>query len=127
MDTVKIIQHNVAHWKPNKALLTQTYNEINPDIILINSHGLKTAEQLKIQGYNTYKVNSSEEIHDGSALLIKKEIPHRKEEDFITDVLMMKINTINGPINFATTYLPPRRPYLPRISTKLFPIITQHT
>ena len=113
MDTIKIMQHNVAHWRTNKTTLIQTYNEINPDIILINSHGLKSSEQLKIHGYITYKVNSSEELHDGSAILIKQNIEHRIDDDFITDILLIKIETINGPINFATTYLPPRRPYLP--------------
>lgn len=72
MDKITIVQHSVLHWQTRKFNLTQTYLEINPHIILINSHGLKEQENLKIHGYTTYKINSTEEINDGSAILIKK-------------------------------------------------------
>lgn len=41
MDNIEILQHNVAHWKLNRHNFTNVYKEINPDKILINSHGLK--------------------------------------------------------------------------------------
>ena len=112
-NNIKILQHNVAHWRPYKQLLTQTYADINPDILLINSHGLKDEETLKIHGYTTYQKNSSNELHDGSAILIKTNIKHRVTENFLTDILFITIETNIGPVNIATTYLPPRRPYLP--------------
>lgn len=87
MDNIKIIQHNVLHWTTRKFSLTQVYKEINPHTILINSHGLKNTDQLKIQGYTTYKINTSEEINDGSAILIKNNIQHRIDDNYIMDVL----------------------------------------
>ena len=113
MDTVKIVQHNVAHWKPYRHHLSNTYKEIDPDIILLNSHGVKQQDTLKVYGYITYKINSSNEPNDGSAILIKTNIRHKIKDDFLTDTLQITIETTLGPINLATTYLPPRRPYFP--------------
>ena len=113
MDNVKILQHNVAHWAPYRHILTNTYMTINPHIILINSHGLKTEENIKIQGYTSHKINSSNELHDGCAILVKDNIKHRIKDNYMTDILQITIETHTGPINIATTYLPPRRPYLP--------------
>lgn len=69
-----ILQHNVAHWKAYIYILLNTYREINPHLILINSHGLKSEEILKIYGCTSHKVNTSNELHDGSAILIKSDI-----------------------------------------------------
>lgn len=41
MNTIKIVQHNVAHWRPNRYNINNTYREIDPEIILIQSHGMK--------------------------------------------------------------------------------------
>ena len=49
-----------------KFTLSNTYKNINPDIVLIKSHGLQTNEHTKIHGHATHTVNSSEEMHDGS-------------------------------------------------------------
>lgn len=54
METLKILQHNVLNWKNRKYNLTNTYLHIQPDIILINSHGLKNNENIKIKGYVSY-------------------------------------------------------------------------
>ncbi len=113
MDTLTVIQHNVHTWRTNKFLLTNTYLQYNPDIILLNSTGIKDTEQVKIFGYNTYRINSENTLHDGSAILIKNTIRHFITDDFDTDILQVTINTNTGPVNIATTYLPPRRPYLP--------------
>lgn len=69
--TLTIIQHNTLNWASNKHNLTDTYKQINPDIILLNSHGLPNNEQINIKGYNSYIRNSSNQKHDGSAILIK--------------------------------------------------------
>ena len=113
MDKVTIIQHNVAHWNPYRHTLTNIYRDLDPDILLINSHGLHENEMLKIYGYTTYKVNSTNELHDGSAILIKSNIQHKIKDDFITDILQVTIETNIGPVNFATTYIPPRRHFFP--------------
>ena len=99
--------------KPNRHNLVNTYKTIDPDIILINSHGMKDEEQIKIYGYTTYKINTSNELHDGSAILVKSNILHKIKDDFITDVLQITIETSIGPVNFATTYIPPRRLFFP--------------
>ena len=113
MDTITVMQHNVHTWNTNKFLLSNTYLQLNPDVILLNSTGVKDTETIKIFGYNTYKINSENTLHDGSAILVKTNIQHKITDDFDTDVLQVTITTNTGPINIATTYLPPRRPYLP--------------
>lgn len=74
MDSITIIQHNVLHWESRKTNLINTYLTINPQIILINGHGLRNYEQIKLPGYITYQLNTSNELHDGLALLIKSYI-----------------------------------------------------
>ena len=91
--------------------------EHNPDIILLNSHGLRDIEHLKVPGYTIHKINTSQEANDGSAIGVKHNIPFKLKDDYLTDVLSIQINTTLGPLNLATTYLPPRRPYLYLIQT----------
>lgn len=79
----------------------------------MNNHGVKEEEQIKIPGFITYKVNTFNEINDGSAILIKQNIKHKLDDNYLTDVLEIIINTDIGEVGIATTYLPPRRPYLP--------------
>ena len=118
-----IVQHNVQHWSTKKFNLSHTYHSINPHIILINSHGMKEEETLKLQGYITYKINSTQERNDGNAILIKNNIKHKVDKDYITDVLEVIIDTDIGEVGIATTYIPPRRAFLPfpdfhRLATK---------
>ena len=109
--TLKIIQHNVQHWRTRKENLMAYYQEQNhPDIIFINRHGLKDNESLKIRGYRIVKINSTGEINDGSAICIKDSIKYKVDDDFITDVISVEVGTEIGPVMIATTYLPPRRP-----------------
>ncbi len=58
-------------------------------------------------------INTSGTISDGSAIAIKHGLFHKLMDDFDTDFLAVEINTTLGPVVIATTYLPPRRPYLP--------------
>ena len=108
-----IVQHNVLNWNTNKQSLLTNYLQTKPDIILINSHGLKNTEPLKIPGYKCHKVNSTETIYDGSAIAIKHDLQHKLIDTFDTDFLAVEVNTSLGPVIVATTYLPPRRPFLP--------------
>lgn len=50
---------------------------------------------------------------DGSAIAIKHNLQHKLFDDYDTDFLAVELQTALGPIIVATTYLPPRRPYLP--------------
>ena len=112
-DTIFILQHNVRNWETNKYTFTNIYRDINPDIIVFNSHGLKANKNIKMHSYITYQINTSEEYSDGSAILIKHNLKHRIHEKYDTDMLQVTIETDTGPINIATTYLPPRRAFLP--------------
>ena len=110
---ITIIQHNVLYWSTNKQSLISNYLSVNPDVILLSSHGLKDNQELKIPGFKIYKVNYSESLSDGSAIAIKHNIKHKLIDDFDTDFLAVELDTSLGPIILATTYLPPRRPFLP--------------
>ena len=109
---LKIIQHNVLNWNSNKNSLIDNYLKILPDLILINSHGLKSTE-LKIPGYKTCKLNYTESLADGSVIAINYNNLHKLYDDFETDIPAVEIQTNLGPIIISSTYLPPRRPYLP--------------
>lgn len=110
---IKIIQHNILHWKTNKASLLHTYTAINPDVILMNSHGLRQDESMKIPGYSIHKVNTTNEVNDGSAIAIKHGITYILDDDFISDTLAITLSTNTGPVTLATLYIPPRRQFLP--------------
>lgn len=111
--TIKIIQHNVRHWSNLKNSLCNIYKDIDADIILINSHGLNTNQELKIFNYNIHKTNKTGEINDGVAIAIKRNIKYQLIDDFDQETLAVKVQTTLGTVVIATTYLPPRRRYLP--------------
>lgn len=108
-----MLQHNTLQWETNKTNLTNAYFQLNPDIIFLNSHGVKTHESLYIKGYTAYLKNNTNKKFDGPAILIKSPIKHKIIDDYITDVIELRIETPTGTLSIATTYLPPRRPYLP--------------
>jgi hypothetical protein len=70
----KILQHNVRSWNPYKTALANIYLKEDPDIILLNSHGCKTGEPIKICNYNVYKTNKLNERHSGAAIAIKRNL-----------------------------------------------------
>ena len=51
---LKIIQHNIRHWPTNKHTQTNVYTKEDPDITLINSHGLIDNATLKLQYYTIH-------------------------------------------------------------------------
>ena len=107
-----IIQHNVRNWTNNSFSYSNIYNSINPHIILINEHSIRTGKFLKIFNYNTIVSNKSDDNHNGSAIAIRKDITYRLHDDFYSDLLAITIETIQGHITIATTYNPPRDDYL---------------
>ena len=113
MPRLRVIQHNVLFWDSRKYDLINTYRQFDPDIILINSHGLRDEKRLKIPGFKTYQQNVSNELNDGVAIAVKSRMRHKVHDDFLSETLAVEVETPDGPLIIATSYLPPRRPYLP--------------
>ena len=74
---------------------------------------MKSNHNIGIAGYTTYQINSTDELNDGSAILIKANRKHELDSNYIADLLDIEIQTNLGPVNIATTYIAPRRPYIP--------------
>ena len=70
------IQHNVLTWEKRKFDLTNTYIQYDPDVILINSHGLKDSDKLKIPGYCVHQSNSTGEAMDGVAIAERRNLSY---------------------------------------------------
>uniref|UniRef100_A0A0P4W031 Endonuclease/exonuclease/phosphatase domain-containing protein n=1 Tax=Scylla olivacea TaxID=85551 RepID=A0A0P4W031_SCYOL len=113
MQRLKIIQHNVLHWTTRKYDLCNTYRQFDPDVILINGHGLPDENRLRIPGFRVHQMNSSGEQNDGVAIAVRCSLTHRIQDDFLSDTLAVDIETFDGTLTIATTYLPPRRQYIP--------------
>ena len=112
MSQIKVIQHNVRKWSTNKHSLCQAYQTENAEIILINSHGARNNETIKIYNYNIHQVNTINEIHNGVAMGIRRDIKYKLIDSFESDMFGITIETTLGPIHIVTTYIPPRCPYL---------------
>jgi hypothetical protein len=109
---IKIIQHNVRHWNNNRFAFSNIYQAVDPDIILINSHGNKTTTPIKIQNYDVYLKNHLEDQHNGTAIAIKNNIQYRINENYHSDFLSVTIETTFGQISIGTAYVPFRIGYL---------------
>ena len=108
-----ILQHNVQSWTTNKHNLTNAYRQIDPDIILLNSHG-QTSDHppIKIHTYTTYQTNKLDQPHAGAAIAIKNSIKHSLQDNYDTDVLTITVQTKTGPLDISTSYIPPRTGFL---------------
>lgn len=114
LNHLKIIQHNVQAWTfDRKNELYNSYQQEDPDIILINSHGRKDEEKIKIFNYTVYQRNQFNEAHDGVAIAIKNNIQHRLIDELDENYLAVIITTTLGEICVATGYQPPRRAQIP--------------
>ena len=112
VNRIKIIQHNVLQWRNRKQELYNLYRTLDPDILLLNSHGVKDEENMKIFGYSIHQKNITG-ANDGAAIAIKEGIRHKVIDGMIDSTVAIEIETARGPIILATMYCPPRRPYLP--------------
>ena len=112
INSLKIIQINVRSWSINKNSISNLILTEDADIALINEHGSKSGDTMKIWNYNTYKTNKLNGRNNGCAIAIKKSIVYRIHENYISDMLSLTIDTNNGPIEIATCYIPPRIGYL---------------
>lgn len=88
------------------------YRELDPDIILLNSTGLKQTEIARIPGYNTIQRNLSGEAMDGTVIAVKQSIDF-KELQTTSRMQAIEIKYRHISITIATAYLPPRHPLLP--------------
>ena len=93
---LKIIKHNVLQWLNRRISLSNTYRIIDPDIILINSHGVNEDTSIRIPGYNTHTKNSLNNQADGTAIAIKKNIRYKLLDNFLSDLLAVEITTTTG-------------------------------
>lgn len=109
---LKIVQHNVLTWNNRKNELTNTYLQIAPDIITLQSHGTTQDQPIKIPGYTIIKSNNFNRHMDGTAMCIKNNIKYNIIGDFISNLIAIKIETNTGPIIIATDYIPPARLYI---------------
>ena len=111
-DKLTIIQHNVRHWNEKRHALTNIYNDLDADVILINDTSLTDNKRLKIFNYNTYQTNVTNRQNRGAAIAVKRQLDHRLLDDFESDLLGITIQTRHGPMTIATTYIPPNTTYL---------------
>lgn len=107
-----IIQHNVRNWSTNKITLSNIYNKIDPDIILINEHSLLNDTIPKIFNYNSFTTNKNNEHYAGAAIAIRRGIEFKLHDNFYSDTIAVTIQTMQGPITIATSYVPPRTNYI---------------
>ena len=110
---IVILQHNVSNWKTNSSNHYNVYRQQDPDVLILNETGLKNEEELKIFPYLCYKINHSNELHDGSIIAVKRNLKHTLIKLDRHNIICIRLETSLGAINLATTYLPPRRPQFP--------------
>ena len=80
INTLNVIQHNVLSWNKHKFALYNTYRHLDPHIILLNSHGCKSDQEIKMFIYNTIKVNKTNTLHDGAAIAVRRDIKYKRME-----------------------------------------------
>lgn len=107
------MQHNVLSWRGRQYELTKIYSTQGPDVILLNSNGIKDSDSLKIYGYIVHRKNQTDSPHYGTAIAIKHNISYKLLDDFISDTLAVEIDTTTGKIIIFTLYQPPARQYIP--------------
>lgn len=113
LNTLKVIQHNVQHWKTRKTTLSNIYRHFDPDVILINSHCIPDTYIMRIPSYNIIKKNTLNNPADGTAIAVKRNIKYKILDDFISDLIAIEIETTTGKIILATLYQPPARNFIP--------------
>ena len=63
-DILKILQANVQHWQTNKITFYNNIRSEDPDILLLNEHGVRENGKMKIYGYKTEWKNVSNQARD---------------------------------------------------------------
>ena len=112
---LKIIQLNVLSWNntARRLWITLYIREKSPDIVLLNSTSLVCTEhnknnltQIKLENYKSYL--TKQEIHYGSAILVRNNLNHCLIPNLSDASIAVKVQTAIGPIIVYTAYIPPR-------------------
>ena len=83
INTIKVIQHNVLKWTfARRNELSNIYMRHNPEVILLNSTGVKENSIIKIFQYNVYQRNVRNEAHSGIAIAVRRDVQHRLLDDW---------------------------------------------
>jgi len=107
---LKVLQHNVLNWRTHQAALVNYYAQEDADILLLNAHGMKDSQPIKIPGYRVVQTNPSGELHDGSCIAFKSDMQVLVQPEKAGGYLSIQVPTGTETIAIATRYLPPRRP-----------------
>ena len=113
---LKILAHNVNGWNNRKFHLFNCYKEVDPDLILINEHGVPDSENIKVYGYEVIQKNPTQHRFDGVAIAVKRGLKFKRGQELEEGYLSVVLETSLGPVEIATGYQPPRRGYLPNHS-----------
>ena len=71
---LRVKYQNVQHYNQEREEgLVRHLTQENPDIILIASTSRNRELPIRIQGYNTFATNKTNELHAGCAIAIKKD------------------------------------------------------
>ena len=108
INTLQIIQHNVLAWKKHKYIPIS-----GPHIILINAQGCKNTEEIKIFNYQIIQKNYTNQLHDGAAIAVRRDIPFRKIDGLSDETLAITLQAAHEDLTVATSYCPPRRTAIP--------------
>ena len=109
-----MLQHNVLRWiSPRKQILANQYLALAPDVILINAHGCTDDDKITIYPYKVFQQNRNGRAHDGVAIAVRPGLNFTIMRDFVSETLAVSVETAQGKVTLATSYLPPLRPYVP--------------
>ena len=110
---ITVIQHNVLSWTSDRSKeLSNYYNRLSPEILLLNSTSTQSSN-IKISNYNIHCRNYMSKNHAGIAIGVRKDVSYKILDNFNDDFIGIQVDTTKGPIAIHTTYIPPRRNYLP--------------
>lgn len=104
MEQLKVLQHSVLHWRERRSALTHYYRWLDPDVILLNSNGVRRDDPLKINSYIVYKKNETNTPSEGTTIAIRHGLTFRILENFLSDLLASEITTATGKLIVATLY-----------------------
>lgn len=110
--TLTILQHNTRGWKSNSIPLSNIYNDIDADILLLNETSILQHERLKIFNYDCHHTNKDNRRHTGTAIAVRNNITYKLLDNFESDMLGITVETRQGKVTIATLYSPPKAPHI---------------
>ena len=110
---ITVVQNNVISWTSNRSKeLSNCYNRLSPEILLLNSTSIQN-NNINFFNYNIDSKNYTSENHAGVAVGVRKDANYKILDYFNDDFIGVQIDTTKGPVAIHTTYIPPKRNYLP--------------